>query len=85
MQLCYIKVRCQKSCAFYTRLGWDLKTDVTGSSIEDVVQKAVDLTGMTDVLVEDRSVLLPDNGAGYISQQLNEYSRLVGIRHIIFR
>jgi len=40
---------------------------------------------MTDVLVEDRSVLLPDNGAGYISQQLNEYSRLVGIRHIIFR
>jgi hypothetical protein len=30
----------------------------------DVVQKAVDSTGMTDVLVENRSVLLSDNGPG---------------------
>jgi transposase InsO family protein len=64
-------------------LSWDLKTDMTGGSIEDVVQRAVDLTGMTDVPVEDRTVLLSDNGAGYISQQLNEYLKLVGIRHII--
>lgn len=63
-------------------LGWDLKTDMTGSSLEDVVQQAVDLTGMTDVPVEDRTVLLSDNGAGYISQQFNQYLRLVGIRHI---
>jgi transposase InsO family protein len=32
--------------------------------------------------VEDRTVLLSDNGAGYISQQFNQYLRLVGIRHI---
>jgi len=64
-------------------LGWDLKTDMTGGSLEDVVQQAVDFTGMTDVPVEDRTVLLSDNGAGYISQQFNEYLRLVGIRHII--
>jgi putative transposase len=63
-------------------LGWDLKTDMAGSSLEDVVQLAVDATGMTDVPVEDRTVLLSDNGAGYISQQFNEYLRLVGIRHI---
>jgi transposase InsO family protein/transposase-like protein len=63
-------------------LGWDLKTDMTGSSLEDVVQKAVDFTGMADVPVEDRTVLLSDNGAGYISQQFNQYLRLVGIRHI---
>ena len=63
-------------------LGWDLKTDMTGGSLEDVVQQAVDFTGMTDVPVEDRTVLLSDNGAGYISQQVNEYLRLVGIRHI---
>ena len=37
---------------------------------------------MTDVPVEDRTVLLSDNGAGYISQQFNQYLRLVGIRHI---
>ena len=63
-------------------LGWDLKTDMAGGSLEDVVQLAVDATGMTSVPVEDRTVLLSDNGAGYISGQFNEYLRLVGIRHI---
>jgi putative transposase len=63
-------------------LGWDLKTDMTGGSLEDVIQLAVDFTGMTDVPVEDRTVLLSDNGAGYVSQQFNQYLRLVGIRHI---
>jgi len=63
-------------------LSWDLKTDMSAGSLEDVVQQAVDLTGMTDVPVEDRTVLLSDNGAGYISQQFNQYLHLVGIRHI---
>jgi putative transposase len=63
-------------------LSWDLKIDMTGGSLEDVVQQAVDLTGMTDVPLEDRTVLLSDNGAGYISQQFNQYLHLVGIRHI---
>jgi len=63
-------------------VSWDLKIDMTGGSLEDVMQQAVDLTGMTDVPVEDRTVLLSDNGAGYISQQFNHYLRLVGIRHI---
>jgi putative transposase len=42
----------------------------------------VDVTGMTCVPLEDRTVLLSDNGSGYISQQFNEYLRLVGVRHI---
>ena len=63
-------------------LAWDLKADMTGGSLEDVVQQAVDLTGMTGVPLEDRTVLLSDNGAGYISQQFNQYLRLAGIRHI---
>ena len=64
-------------------LGWELKSNMAASSLIDVVQKTVDFTGMTDVPVEDRSVLLSDNGAGYISQQFGEYLRLVGIRHIV--
>ena len=56
-------------------LSWDLKVDMAGSSLEDVVQSAVDFTGMTDVPMEDRTVLLSDNGAGYISHELNEYLR----------
>ncbi len=68
----------------YSRLilGWDLKVDMAAGSLTDVVQQAVDFTGMTDVPMEDRTVLLSDNGAGYISQQFNEYLRLVGIKHI---
>ena len=63
-------------------LAWDLKVDMAGGSLEDVVQLAADFTGMTDVPIEDRTVLLSDNGAGYISQQFNEYLREVGIKHI---
>ena len=52
-------------------------------SLIDVVQKAVDLTSMSDVPVEDRTVLLSDNGPGYLSRQFNDYLRLVRIRHIV--
>jgi len=64
-------------------LAWELKSDMAAGSLIDVVQQALDLTGMTDVPVEDRTVLLSDNGPGYLSQQFNEYLRLVGIRHIV--
>jgi len=64
-------------------LAWELKSDMTSGSLIDVVQKAVDSTGMADVPVEDRTVLLSDNGTGYLSRQFGEYLRLVGIRHVI--
>lgn len=64
-------------------LAWELKSDMAAGSLIDVVQKAVDLTGMTDVPVEGRTVLLSDNGPGYLSRQFNDYLRLVGIRHVI--
>jgi len=64
-------------------LAWELKSDMASNSLIDVVQKAVDATGMTDVPVEDRTVLLSDNGPGYISRQFGDYLRLVGIRHIL--
>ena len=56
---------------------------MAATSLIDVVQKAVDITGMTDVPVENRTVLLSDNGSGYLSRQFVEYLRLVEIRHII--
>jgi transposase InsO family protein len=64
-------------------LAWELKSDMAAGSLIDVVQKAVDFTGMTDVPVEDRTVLLSDNGTGYLSRQFGEYLRLVGVRHIV--
>jgi len=64
-------------------LAWDLKSDMAAGSLIDVVQQAVDATGMSDVPMEDRTALLSDNGPGYLSRQFGEYLRLVGIRHII--
>ena len=40
-------------------LGWDIKTDMAGGSLTDVVQQAVDCTGMTDVPLEDRRCFSP--------------------------
>jgi putative transposase len=64
-------------------VAWELKSDMAAGSLIDVVQKAVDLTGMEDVPMEDRTVLLSDNGSGYLSRQFSEYLRLVGVRHIV--
>jgi len=64
-------------------LAWQLKTDMSANSLIDVTQQAVDMTGMTDVPVEDRTFLLSDNGAGYLSRKFNEYLGLVGIKHIV--
>jgi len=63
-------------------LAWELKSDMGADSLIDVVQQAVDRTGMTDVPVENRTRLLSDNGPGYLARQFNEYLRLVGVKHI---
>jgi len=64
-------------------LAWALKSDMTAGSLIDVVQEAVDHTGMTGVLVEDRTKLLTDNGSGYVSRAFRDYLHLVGIQHIL--
>jgi len=69
----------------YTRfiLAWKLQKDMSANSLIEVIQEAVDATGMTDVPVEDRTNLLSDNGAGYVSRSFRDYLKLVGIRHIL--
>ena len=64
-------------------LAWKLQKDMSANSLIEVVQKAVDATGMTDVPVEDRTRLLSDNGAGYVSRTFRDYLHLVGIGHIL--
>ena len=64
-------------------LGWKLQKDMSANSLIEVVQEAVDATGMTDVPVENRTRLLSDNGAGYVSKVFRDYLRLVGIGHIL--
>ena len=64
-------------------LAWKLQKDMSADSLIEVVQEAVDATGMTDVPIEDRTKLLSDNGAGYVSKAFRDYLRLVGIGHIL--
>jgi putative transposase len=64
-------------------LAWKLQKDMSANSLIEVVQGAVDATGMTDMPVEDRARLLSDNGAGYVSRAFRDYLNLVGIGHIL--
>ena len=64
-------------------LAWKLQRDMTADSLIQVVQLAVDVTGMTEVTLEDRTRLLSDNGSGYVSRAFRDYLSLVGIRHIL--
>jgi len=69
----------------YTRfiLAWKLQRNMAADSLIEVVQQAVDGTGMTEVPIEDRTKLLSDNGSGYVSRAFRDYLHLVGIRHIL--
>ena len=64
-------------------LSWKLQLDMTSTSFIEVIQDAVDLTGMTEVPLDDRTRLLSDNGPGYVSRAFGDYLRLLGIRHIL--
>ena len=63
-------------------LAWDLKGDMTAQSIREVVQQAVEWTGMAQVPVEDRTRLLSDRGPGFLARALEDYLRMLEIRHL---
>lgn len=64
-------------------LAWKLQKDMSANSLIEVVQEAVDATDMTEVPIEDRTRLLSDNGAGYVSRAFRDYLHLVGIGQIL--
>ena len=64
-------------------LSHKLQRDMTSHSFIDVVQEAVDRTGMDQVPVTDRTRLLSDNGPGYVSRAFRDYLGMVGIKHIM--
>ena len=64
-------------------LAWNLQLDMTSDSLIQVVQLAIDVTGMTEVPLEGLTRLLSDNGPGYVSRAFRDYLGLVGIRHIL--
>ncbi len=68
----------------YSRfLAHRLQRDMTSDSFIEVVQEAVDRTGMDQMAIEDRTKLLSDNGPGYVSRAFRDYLGMVGIKHIL--
>ncbi|MFC1944833.1 DDE-type integrase/transposase/recombinase [Chloroflexota bacterium] len=64
-------------------LAWELKRDMTAGSLIEVVQQAIEATGMGKVPAKDRTSFLSDNGSGYMPRAFGDYLRLMGIRHIV--
>lgn len=63
-------------------LAWELKRDMTAQSISEVVQEAVEWTGMEKVPGEDRTRFLSDHGPGFLARALEDYWRTLEIRHV---
>ena len=63
-------------------LAWDLKPDLTAASISDVVQQAVEWTGLLQAPRYARARLVTDHGSGYVAGAFEDYLRAHGIRHI---
>jgi putative transposase len=64
-------------------LSWRLQSDMTSASLIEVVQEAVEKTGLAEVPLRDRTALLSDNRPGYLSRTFAPYLRLVSLRHIV--
>jgi putative transposase len=56
-------------------LAWDLKAEQTAEAISEVVQQAVEWTGMPAAPVESRARLLTDPGSGYLAAAFENYLR----------
>jgi len=56
--------------------------DMTGETLTDLVQEAVEVTNLEHVPVEHKPALLSDNGSGYLSKLFNDYLQEQQIRHI---
>jgi RNA-directed DNA polymerase len=63
-------------------LAWALKAEQTAEAISEVVQQAVEWTGMPAAPVETRARLLTDRGSGYLAGAFEDYLRALRIRHI---
>ena len=65
---------------------YEVKRDMTGPTASDLVTRAMEITGLVDVPIEDRfTKLLSDNGSGYISETFNRFLIDQGIGHIYAR
>jgi len=64
-------------------LAWKVQPSMASTCIIEVVQDAVEFTGMPTVPVEPGPALLTDNGPGFLSRALDEFLKMRAMRHIV--
>jgi putative transposase len=63
-------------------LAWDLCLDIQTESLAQVIQRAVEATGVITAPPVEKPALLTDNGSGYISKLMKGYLKALGLRHL---
>jgi putative transposase len=63
-------------------LAWQLKGDMKTESISEVVEQAIEWTGMKRVPERFRARMVTDNGPSYVAGAFEEYLRMHKMRHI---
>lgn len=62
-------------------ISWKLFTTMTSDDVKEVLEMAIEATGVNKVRVDIRPRLLTDNGPCYISKDLNNYLTGIGMAH----
>jgi RNA-directed DNA polymerase len=64
-------------------LAWRVQPSMGSGCIIEVVQDAVEFTGLPTVPVEPGPALLTDNGPGFLSRALEEFLKVRAMKHIV--
>ena len=64
-------------------IAWRLQTKMNGAAFSEVVQDALEVTGLENAPLISKPRLLSDNGSGLVGKAFQDYLEGVGINHIL--
>jgi putative transposase len=64
-------------------LGWRVQSSMASAHIMEVIQDAIEFSGIPTVPVEPGPALLTDNGPGFLSRALEGFLKIRAMKHIV--